>query len=89
MLGVGYDIRTDNICFSFRPTYHSKARGGKKVPVQLLPQDIAQLRGGLGSFSLRTAASYVMGQYDPLGLAAPLSLRAKLLLRRSHAAAES
>ena len=30
-----------------------------------------------------------MGQYDPLGLAAPLSLRAKLLLRRSHAAAKS
>ena len=61
---------------------------GAKTPVHLSPQDNTQLWEGLGRFSLRSAASYVMGPYDPLGLASPLSLRAKLLLRRSHVALE-
>ena len=85
MLGVGYDIKADRICISFSPTYHTKGRGGTETSVHLSHQDIAQIREGQG----RSAASYVMGHYNPLGLTLPISMRTKLLLRKSHVASES
>ena len=86
MLGVGYDIKADKIYVSFSPTYHIKGKGSSKTPVHLSHQDIAQLREGQGRFSLRSAASYVMGHYDPLGLTSPISLRTKLIRRKFYVA---
>jgi hypothetical protein len=84
MLGVGYECGTDRIALSFPATFHQKKRGGLKEEVVFSEGELSRLRSGLGSLTLRTALSYVMGKYDPLGLASPLSMKMKLLLRRTH-----
>ena len=86
-LGVGYICGTDQISFTFPPVYNRKGRGGTKVEVSMSVRELASLRQGLGSFTTRKGLSYVMGQYDPLGLTSPVSMRGKLLLRQSHSAA--
>ena len=86
-LGVGYSCGTDQISFSFPPVYKRKGRGGTKVEVSMSARELESLRQGQGSFTTRKALSYVMGQYDPLGLTSPISMRGKLLLRQSHVAA--
>jgi hypothetical protein len=62
--------------------------GGVKPLVTWSDKDLACIRGGTGSLTLRECLSYVMGQYDPLGLTSPLRIREVLLLRRTHAAAD-
>ena len=88
VLGVGYNCHKDVLTFSFPPAYHVRARGSLKEEKHLTRAEVDNLKQGNGRFSLRIAASYVMGQFDPLGLCAPISMRTKSLLRRSHAASE-
>ena len=88
VLGVGYQCESDKITFKFPPTFQLKGKGGTRTPVKLSLLELSKLRSGLGTFSLRAAASYVMSQYDPLGLVSPISLKAKLLLRRSHSSSK-
>jgi hypothetical protein len=88
MLGVGYECSSDRIVFSFPPVFHRKAVGGVKPLVTWSDEDLASIRDGSGSITLRECLSYVMSQYDPLGLASPIRIREVLLLRRTHAAAD-
>ena len=89
MLGVGYDCSSDRIDFSFPPTFHKKGKGGLREEVRFSRKDLEALRNGLGSLTLRITLSYVMGQYDPLGLVSTLNMKMKLLLRKTHSAATS
>jgi hypothetical protein len=89
MLGVGYNCASDCITVKFDPIYHKKMRAGVKEEVRLSEGELAELRRGRGSLSLRICLSYVMGQYDPLGLASPLRIRQMLLLRRTHRVADT
>ena len=86
-MGVGYNCGRDQVSFSFPMVYHKKGRGGSKTEMNMTVTEVRRLKQGLGTFSLRTALSYLMGLYDPLGLTSPLNMRGKLLLRQTHAAA--
>ena len=83
VLGVGYKICEDKLVFklSTRASIQEPGRR-KKVLVEWSRGELEEMRQGRRGLSLRSALSWTMSFFDPLGLLSPFTLRAKLLLRR-------
>ena len=89
LLGVKYDIKVDRICISFPPTYRTKGRGATKTPVHLSPPGYCTAPEWPGKVLPKVRGIL---RHGPLRCPWPdiaISLRTKLLLRKSHVATES
>merc|ERR1712101_49355 len=87
-LGLNFNPTTDQITLKIAHIIRmSKTRGKqRRSKVDSLDDEwLENLRTGKLQLTKRRVLSFVMSQYDPLGLASPLMLGAKLLLRRLYA----
>ena len=84
VLGLGYDVFSDQLEFQVTLTMVVQGKKRKKRTVTFTRQDIQKLRTQDRTLTKRMVLSMVMGQYDPLGLICALMIRAKILLRRLY-----
>ena len=80
VLGVGYVASTDKINMKLKPvmlTPGSRVRTATMATKAM----IASVLEGTSKMTKRMALSFVNGQYDPLGLIAPINLKNKIKLK--------
>ena len=84
-LGLPYcpknDVLQMKVITKIRAKSHSKSKGKATEFSELNEEFASEVLSGATSLSRRKVLRLVMSQYDPLGFLAPLTLRAKLLLR--------
>ena len=83
-LGVPYCAVKDEFNMKLQPCITVSRKRGAKVVTMLQEKDIVALEKGLESLTKRTVLSFLMGNFDPLGLLTPLIVRGKILLRRLY-----
>ena len=82
VLGVKWDVLNDQLYFKVKLNFsqrHRKIRTEPDIREEELPERIPNV------LSKRSLLSQVNGIYDPLGLATPFTVRAKILLRKLNA----
>ena len=67
-----------------QPSITINRKRGTKVVTMLGEKDIEAIKRGEKSLSKRAVLSFLMGNFDPLGLLTPLIVRGKILLRRLY-----
>ena len=91
-LGIPYDPITDTILMSVKTTIrakHQRQQRGKATQTVDWDDDFAEeILTGDRELTRRKVLALVMSQYDPLGLLAPLLVRAKVLLRSLYGKGE-
>ena len=88
VLGIAYDAMGDTISFKFNCEIKSlfQPKGTKKKMEKLGDKELQEIQQGTRVLTRRQVLSFIMGQYDPLGLVSPLLIPGKLLLRESFRA---
>ena len=80
---MGYCAGTDKLCMKLRPVVLSS--GARVRTSGLASRDLlVKIQEGRTMITKRMALSFVNGQYDPLGLLAPVSLKLKLRLKQLY-----
>ena len=83
VLGVGYYAGTDKLHLKLRPVMLTP--GARIRTARIMSEKmIREVKEGRMKITKRMALSFVNGQYDPLGLLAPVSLKLKLLLKQLY-----
>ena len=80
VLGLDYNVKADFLEFKIVPTMIIQGKKRKKRTVTLSREDVKKLGQHDRTLTKRMVLSFVMGQYDPLGLICPIMVRAKILL---------
>ena len=88
-LGVAYDVESDQIICKLNSSIrakHQKQQKGKAVQTVMWDDVfVGKVLAGEVTLTRRKLLCLVMSQFDPLGLAVPLTLKAKLMLRELYA----
>ena len=84
VLGIDYNAEQDKLAFHINPTMVVKGKKRKKTTITLTAANVDLVRSGEMKLSRRMVLSFVMAQYDPLGLISPLLVHAKILLHRLY-----
>ena len=84
VLGIDYKPKEDVLCFQITPTMVVQGKKRKKITTTLTTADVKLLKKGEMKLTRRMVLSFVMAQFDPLGLISPLLVHAKILLRRLY-----
>merc|ERR1712101_46709 len=87
-LGLHFQPSSDTITLRIAHIIRMSKTRGKQRRAKVAPMDeewLEDIRVGRLQLTKRRVLSFVMSQYDPLGLASPLMLGAKRLLRRLYA----
>ena len=79
VLGMKWNIQEDFICFSVKLNF-SRKKGKQHIEPNICEEDI--LHKFPEVLTRRMVVSQVNGFYDPLGLAAPTTVAAKILVRK-------
>ena len=83
VLGVRYCAVTDKLTMKLKPAVLSP--GARVRTAKLATKDLlVKIQDGQMKMTKRMALSFVNGQYDPLGLLAPVSLKLKLRLKQLY-----
>ena len=83
VLGVRYCAVTDKLTMKLKPVVLSP--GARVRTAKLATKDLlVKIQDGQMKMTKRMALSFVNGQYDPLGLLAPVSLKLKLRLKQLY-----
>ena len=83
VLGVRYCAVTDKLTMKLKPVVLSP--GARVRTAKLASSDLlVKIQKGQTKMTKRMALSFVNGQYDPLGLLAPVSLKLKLRLKQLY-----
>ena len=88
-LGLHYDPKVDDIVLKITPIIRMTRRKSKQRRAEAEEMDeewLENLRTGQLSLTKRRVLTFVMSQYDPLGLGSPVMLTAKILLRKLYSA---
>ena len=85
VLGIEFDAMRDTLHFNFSVRFKllGRHRSAKPEHEVLDLKELDRITSGSRILTKRQALSFLMGQYDPLGLVSPLMVRGKLLLRRT------
>ena len=83
-LGLPYCPRSDVFMMRLQPSITINRKRGTKVVTILQQSDINRIRSGEAELTKRAVLSFLMGNFDPLGLLTPLIVRGKILLRRLY-----
>ena len=81
VLGVVWDPRQDHFKFTVKSGFCPK-RGTMRIQKIITPTDVQRINGNSDVMTKRIILSRVNSIYDPLGLAGPYTVRAKILMRR-------
>ena len=84
VLGVPYSPLLDQFEMKLQPSITINRKRGTKVVTVLGEQEVKDLKNGEKVLSKRAVISFLMGNFDPLGLLTPLVVRGKILLRRLY-----
>ena len=79
VLGVSWSVSKDELCFKTKLNFsqrHRKVRSEPDIKEDEFPKRVPKV------LTKRILLSQVNGVYDPLGLATPFTVRAKMMLRR-------
>ena len=83
-LGIPYSPREDEFRMKLQPSITINRKRGAKIVTMMGMKDIMDIKQGNKSLSKRAVLSFLMGNFDPLGLLTPLIVRGKILLRRLY-----
>ena len=81
VLAVVWDPRQDHFKFTVKSGFCPK-RGTTRIQKIITPTDVQRINGNSDVMTKRIILSRVNSIYDPLGLAGPYTVRAKILMRR-------
>ena len=84
VLGIPYCAIEDKFEMKLHPSITISRKRGSKAVTILEGKDIEAFRQGQSPLTKRTVLSFLMGNFDPLGLLTPLLVRGKILLRRLY-----
>merc|ERR1711867_76616 len=88
-LGLHYDPEMDEIILKITPIIRmsrKKSKQRRAEAEEMNEEWLENLRTGKLTLTKRRVLTFVMSQYDPLGLGSPVMLTAKLLLRKLYSA---
>merc|ERR1711867_426175 len=88
-LGLHYDPQSDDIVLKITPIIRMSKRRTKQRRAEakeMTEEWLENLRSGQLTLTKRRVLTFVMSQYDPLGLGSPVMLAAKILLRTLYSA---
>ena len=88
-LGLGYEPQSDEVISRVAPVIRMTRKRSKqrRQNNELITEEwIENLRTGEHVLTKRRVLAFVMSQYDPHGMRAPMMLTAKLLLRKLYGA---
>ena len=88
-LGLHYDPESDDIVMKITPIIRmsSKRTKQRRADAETMTEEwLENLKTGKLVLTKRRVLTFVMSQYDPLGLGSPVMLAAKLLLRKLYSA---
>merc|ERR1711867_349694 len=88
-LGLHYDPQADDIVLKITPIIRmskSRTKQRRADAEEVTEEWLENLRTGQLTLTKRRVLTFVMSQYDPLGLGSPVMLAAKILLRKLYSA---
>merc|ERR1711867_67542 len=88
-LGLHYNPEDDDIVLKITPIIRmtrKKSKQRRAEAEEMTEEWLENLRTGQLTLTKRRVLTFVMSQYDPLGLGSPVMLTAKLLLRKLYSA---
>ena len=83
-LGIPYSPTKDMFEMKLQPSITVNRKRGTKVVAVLGEREVEEVKDGAKVLSKRAVLSFLMGNFDPLGLLTPLVVRGKILLRRLY-----
>ena len=83
-LGIPYNAYEDKFYVKLEPCITVDRKRGTKVVTRLQIEDLGKIRKGEARLTKRAVLSFLMGNFDPLGLLTPLIVKGKILLRRLY-----